>query len=232
MRRLSPLFALCLAACLSKPQRAAVAPPALPAPAPQPVAALPPGASPGMNVPAPLADGSFPTPNRGLSPAGALWHLRGGLNVAALACRGVGEAETVSRYNALLANREVPLAAAQRALEAEYRLGNGADWQARWDSAMTRLYNYYSQTPVRTEFCSAAAAILAELEQVPDAELPTFAAVRIVDLDRPFTAFYRAYDAWRRQAVPPSSLAPLTYAAAAPRARPWLTVDPAVLRTP
>lgn len=222
MRRCSTLLALCLTACAVRPAPVEVAQAPSPAPTPTPVPVpLPPGASVGMNVPFPLVDGSFPTPNRNLSPAGALWHLRGGLNVAALACRGPGEAATIARYNALLASRKEALAKAQKAYEAEYRAVAGAEWQTRWDSAMTRLYNYFSQTPPREGFCAASEALLVELEAVPAAELPAFAHARLADLDRPFTGFYAAYHAWRTQR-PPVALA------RAPR----IEVDPQVLRRP
>lgn len=222
VRRYPILLAFCLTACVVRPAPVEVAQAPSPAPVPTPVPMpLPPGASPGMNVPFPLVDGSFPTPNRNLSPAGALWHLRGGLNVAALACRGPGEAATIARYNALLASRKSALAAAQKAYEAEYRGAAGAEWQARWDSAMTRLYNHFSQTPPREGFCAASEALLVELETVPAEELPAFARARLADLDRPFTGFYAAYHAWRTQS-PPVALAH------APR----IEVDPKVLRQP
>lgn len=221
---------ICLAAlllvggCVSRPEPVAVvAPPPLPAP----VAAipLPPGATPGMRIPVALADGVYPTPNRDLSPAAALWHLRAGLNVAALACRGPGEAATVARYNALLGERKGMLDAAQKAYAAEYRARAGADWQSQWDNAMTRLYNFYSQTPARPGLCATAETMLGELETLPDAQLAAVAVKRVADLDRPFTDFYRAYDAWRSQRAPVA----VQFAAAA---TPKLAVDQAVFRLP
>jgi hypothetical protein len=239
-----PALSLALAACVARPVPVAVAPPP-PAPAPKPVAALPPGATPGMRVPSALPDGSYPSPNRGLSPEAALWHLRAGLNVAALACRGANEAATVARYNALLKARGAALEQTRKAYEAQYRAAGG-DWLDRWDDAMTRLYNHFSQTPARPGFCATADALLVEIETVPDAALPAFAAQRLPELDRPFTDFYRAYDAWRRQSAPvapvvmaaaparPSALAAPTSAPTSPPISPGprLRVDPVVLRMP
>ncbi|MGR6329107.1 hypothetical protein ACU5AX_08585 [Sphingomonas sp. XXL09] len=166
-------------------------------PAPAPVAVpLPRGAYPGMPVPARLADGLYATPNRGLTPAATLWHLRAALNVAALACRGDDAATIVSEYNGLLTSQKSALAAAQTQYAAQYKAAGG-DWQDRYDDAMTRLYNFFSQAPARAGFCAAAAATLADVPGVTPAELPAFAAGRLAVLEKPFTDFYAAYDAWR-----------------------------------
>jgi hypothetical protein len=215
-----------LAGCASRaPVPVAVAaPPAPPAPVAVP---MPDGATPGMAIPARLADGSYPTPNRQLTAAGALWHLRAGLNVAALACRGADETMLVGRYNALLSAQKAALATAQKALEAEYRAAGAKDWRDRYDDAMTRLYNFYSQTPARTRFCEAAGRVLADIQAMPAAEFATLAPARLGELDRPFTDFYRAYDAWRSQGQPVAPLPGVTVAAVA---GPRIEVDPSVLR--
>jgi hypothetical protein len=189
-----------LGACAAR-----VAPPPVVAtlPPPPPPPELPDGAATGMTVPERLADGSFPTPNRGLSPAGALWHLRSGLNVAALACRGPDEAALVAGYNALLRTREPALAAAETALIAEYRArvlpGEAAGtWRRRYDEAMTRLYNYWAIAPARVGLCAASAGVLAEMPAVAAAGLTAAAPGWLARMDRPVTDFYAAFDAWRR----------------------------------
>lgn len=164
------LFAvsMLLAGCAGRPAPVALAP----APVPAPVIA----------VVAPPA----PTPiNAGLSPAATLWHLRAGLNVAALACRGPDEAVIAAGYNALLAGHVATLQAAEAAYAAEYRAAGG-DWRDRYDDSMTRLYNFFSQSGGRVAFCRTAVGTLAEAQAVPDAELPQFAATRLSLLDRPF----------------------------------------------
>ena len=174
--------------------------------------ALPPGATPGMLVPQALADGSFPTPNRGLAGAAAIWHLRSGLNVAALACPGEEGAAIRAGYNAWLTRDKAPLARAATTYAAQYRARGGpADG---YDDAMTRLYNFFSQTPVRPALCTAATAILAEVATVDAAALPGFAEERLAVLDRPFIDFYRAYAAWRDGNAP--RLASATAAATPP----------------
>lgn len=180
--RFTPLLLLpVLAACAHT--RVAQVPP--PPPAPVVAVELPP-------APPPLSP-----LNAGLSAAGATWHLRAGLNVAALACRGAEGEAIVARYNALLLARRAELTAAEAALSTEYRAGGG-DWRDRYDDAMTRLYNFFSAAPARERFCAAASAVLADAE-TPSA-LPDFAARRLPDLDAPFT----------QPSVPPVAIAALS----------------------
>ncbi|WP_156340101.1 hypothetical protein [Sphingomonas sp. Leaf17] len=190
-----------LAGCSGQPTPPAlvIAPPR-PAPVPVLVAQMPKGASPTTIIPTPFADGSYPTPNRVLTQAATIWHLRVGLNVAALACRGPQEAAIVAGYNALLTTHKAALVTAEATYAAEYRKAGG-DWRDRYDDAMTRLYNFFSQSTARDEFCAAAGAVLAEAQAVPAADLTGFAQTRLVRLDRPFTDFYRAVDVWRGRAT-------------------------------
>lgn len=233
--RIVPLaLALMLSACAAKPRPIAESPPPTAAtPAPIPVA-MPVGASPGMAIPAPLADGSYPTPNRNLSPAAATWHLRAALNVAALACRGPTGDAIAARYNAALRTHAASLARAETALAAEYR-GSGGDWRDRYDDAMTALYNFFALAPARGDFCAAADRVLDEMATVAPAALPQFAAAHMEAIDRPFTDFYRAYDAWRAQR-PTATLAMAAAVSSVPvpppAQPPRLTVDPAIFRTP
>ncbi len=212
MRRLIvPLLgAALLPACASRTPPVGVAPPI----AESPVVALPPpGARAGMAIPPRLADGSYATPNRALSPAATLWHLRAALNVAALACRGPDQAPIVANYNALLTRAKPLLADAERRYAAQYRDSGVVDWRDRYDDTQTRLYNFFAQAEARDGFCRAAAATLAHPDPLAD---PTLALV-----ERPFTDFYRAYDAWRQPTA-----AIIAVAAAAPQASvpPRLTV--------
>jgi len=186
-----------VAGCASKPPAPVAVAIAPPAPPPPPPATLPPGATPGMLVPTALADGSFPTPNQGLSVAAAVWHLRAGLNVAALSCPAQQGATITAAYNALLAGQKAELKDIEARYAAEYRSAGGADWRERYDGAMTRLYNFFSQTPVRTSFCAAAERVVAQLAALPADGLPAFAEREVATLDQPFIDFYRAYDAWR-----------------------------------
>lgn len=191
---------------------------------------MPAGGFPGMVIPARLSDGGYPTPSRNLTPDAATWHLRAALNVAALACRDDGDA-LVAGYNAMLASRRAALAAAEARYAAEWRASGRPDWRDGYDDAMTRTYNFYSQSFARPRFCAAAAATLADMAPVADADLPAFAAQRLTTLDQSFTDFFAAYDAWRGRATPPALIAdaaPIGGAAAKPR----LEVDPAIFLMP
>ena len=232
-----------LAGCATRKPIVAVAPPPPPA-APAPLA-MPKGAHAGMQIPALMSDGRYATPNRNLSADGAVWHLRAALNVAALACRGPDEATIVASYNTLLANQKATLNGAQTRLTAEYkaRFGSkGGDWQDRYDDQMTRLYNFFSQSQARDAFCNAAVATLADSATVAPADLPAFAAGRLAVLEKPFTDFYAAFDAWRAERAAANRMAMATIQprapeaqmvvqavpAAAPAPRPRLELDPSV----
>lgn len=157
-----------LAACATRTKEVAVATPP-PAPAPVPVYVTP----------------AITPINRGLSPAATVWHMRVALNVAALACRGAQGNQIVAGYRTLLTNQKAALATAETALESQYR-AMGGDWQDRYDDAMTRLYNFFSQAPARDPFCTAAAATLTEAERLGPNELQAFAAAVLPTLDAPF----------------------------------------------
>lgn len=168
-----PVFvalALILAGCSHRPEPIAIQP------APAPVVALAPPPPPQVS---PI--------NRGLSPAATLWHFRVALNVAALACRGPGEATIIAGYNAMLRGRTTLLASAQKALSDEYR-ARGGDWQDAYDDAMTRLYNFFSQAQARDAFCAAAERTLADMPTVAPEATGAFAAAQLQLLDAPFAA--------------------------------------------
>ncbi|RYD50377.1 MAG: hypothetical protein EOP60_11855 [Sphingomonadales bacterium] len=184
---LSLLFVL--AACSSGPRPAAPALPVAPAPVTAPVMPRPPlGAAPNLVLPARLADGSYATPNRDLSDAAAIWHMRSALNVAVLTCPQ--SPDLAAGYNRLLAAQRLTLTRAHSTLSSEYR---GRDF----DASMTRVYNYFSQPPAQASFCPVAAAILGEATALPASDFTAFARTAIARLDAPFVDFYRAYDAYR-----------------------------------
>lgn len=204
-------------------------------------AAPPAGSYPGMPIPARLADGSYDTPNRALSAAATIWHFRAGLNVAALACRGPGDALVAARYNAILTRQRSVLRDSEAQLAEEYRTGGGTAWRTRYDHAMTVLYNFFSQGFAHDAFCASATQILAESETVAPAAFPAFAAARLPALDGAFTDFYARYDRWRAGAAaaaivapaPPPIVAlrsaPSRSTSAPTRAVPWIQLDQVAL---
>ena len=224
--RVSIPILLLMSACSSTPRPvASIAPPPQVAVA---IVPMPAGANPGMTIPATLVDGSYPTPNRNLSPAAAIWHLRAALNVAALACRGPAGDAIAARYNAMIRTHALSLAHAETQFADEFRAAG--DWRNRYDGEMTKLYNFFAFAPVRNDFCAVAGRVLDEVAGVAPAALPGFAQAHMAAIDRPFTDFYRAYDAWRNQR-PTATLAMAAVTSPGPRV-PYLSVDPAIFRLP
>ncbi|HVJ00470.1 MAG TPA: hypothetical protein VM657_15540 [Sphingomonas sp.] len=245
MARIHPLLvaiaaSVALAGCASKPKHVAVAPPPPPAPAPQPMPQPPAGTAAGIAVPPKLADGRYATPNTGLSAPAALWHMRTGLNVAALGCRGANEAAIIAGYNALLESQKTPLAKAHQTLVS-------AQGEAGFDDAMTRLYNYWAQPGAQADFCAAANRVLLRAPGATPATIDTFAASAITELDQPFVDLFRAYDAYRIElaqwqanrtavALQPVETRTVLAAAAAPASTPGsvpqIAYDPSIFTMP
>lgn len=124
-----------LAGCSSGPEPQVAARKPLP---PWPEA---PGAKPPAR-PAPVA----------LADAGeAVWHLRAGLNVAALICKGRGRTAVAPDYSRLLTRHRSLLAAAYAA--EQKRHGSGLDRH------QTRLYNRFSNQRDPARFCRDAAGV-------------------------------------------------------------------------
>jgi hypothetical protein len=196
LQLLAAVGALALAGCARKPEPAPPPPPApAPTPTPAPMPTPPTGSATGLSTPTALPDGSYPTPNRALSSAGAVWHLRSALNVAALQCN-VSDPTVVAQYNSLLKTQAKTLAAAHKTLSAEYRQGGG-DWEDRFDDTMTRLYNFFAQPPVQKEFCARAVPMIASAAALPAGSFESFASGALAQLDQPFIDFYRRYDMYR-----------------------------------
>ncbi|MFN7399470.1 MAG: SPOR domain-containing protein [Sandaracinobacter sp.] len=164
MRPLIPALAatLTLAACTSTP-------PPPPPPPPPPARPAPPQAL------SPI--------HQNLAPHKQLWHVRAGLNVAALSCaQKVGPA-IVTDYNAFLKAKQALLAEAYAQLSADYR-ARGGNWQRMLDADMTKLYNHFASPTAQGPFCEAAAAeVKRAIAAAPDGDW----ADALRRLDSPFT---------------------------------------------
>lgn len=121
-----------------------------------------------------------------LSPDEVAWHVRAGLNVAALACRDEDAATMVAQYNAMLANDRAPLAAARAGVESGYRVRFGGAWQARDDDDMTRLYNHFATPEAHDAFCATARELLRDSETVEPGEFYAFARYALPQLEQAF----------------------------------------------
>ena len=84
----------------------------------------------------------------------AVWHLRAGLNVAALSCRGRGRTPVAAQYALVLTRHKGLLAEAYGAEQRRY--GKGLDRH------QTQLYNRFSNQRNPEQFCSAAAMVARE----------------------------------------------------------------------
>ncbi len=170
-----------------------------PPPAPQGQAPQPPmGASAGMIVPPLGADGRRVTPNRDLSSAETLWHVRMALNVAALACEAHGGAARIS-YNALLKTHKAALARTNSTVDAEYKARYGTQGLAMRDTMDTRVYNFFALPPVQDQFCARAADVARTFNGKASAELAGYAPTALAALEEPYLVFYDAYAAYQER---------------------------------
>lgn len=145
-------------------------------------------------TPAPPPEPSRPAPapaplspiHQNLDPLDTVWHVRAGLNVAALSCaQRVGPA-VVTDYNAFLKAKKDVLAQAYEALSAEYR-AKGGNWQRTLDTDMTKLYNHFASPTAQAGFCEAAASEMKRaIAADPDAA-QLWAKEALARLDLPFT---------------------------------------------
>ncbi len=193
-----------LAACqpVAPPQQS-VAPPVVYAPrAPTP----PFGASATTRVPLVRTDGLRDTINRDLGPLETLWHVRAGLNVAALSCTGSRYARITDDYNVFIKKNARYLRNANRAIISKFRREAGRGYKAEHDRHQTSLYNHWSFSPLRRPFCDQAVKVSKRATVTKKADLEAFGAQALVDLEKPFNDFYLAYeqyerdlDAWRKK---------------------------------
>lgn len=132
------------------------------------------------HAPAPRAEAPRPIPARAdaaipAEPAEAVWHLRAGLNVAALTCRGKGRMNVAPTYARVLSRHKVLLAQAYAAEERRY--GSG------FDRHQTRLYNQFSNQRSPEKFCRTAASVASRTAAMDSAALANNARALLAELD-------------------------------------------------
>lgn len=186
-----------LAAC----QTAPTAPPPAPVVQPQytPRAPTPPFRASATTIVPPLrADGLRQTINRDIGPLQTLWHVRAGLNVAALSCTGPQYERIVDDYNAFINNNSSSLRNAYNAILRKFRRENGNSYKQDWDRHQTSLYNYWSFSPLRRPFCDQAVQVSQRAIVTKSADLNAFAAEALPELEKPFNDFYLAFEEYQR----------------------------------
>lgn len=143
-------------------------------------------------TPSPAPEPSRPAPaplspiHQNLDPLDTVWHVRAGLNVAALSCAQRVGPGVVTDYNAFLKAKKDLLNQAYEALSAEYR-AKGGNWQRALDTDMTKLYNHFASPTAQAGFCEAAAhEVKRAIAANPDAA-QSWAKEALLRLDLPFT---------------------------------------------
>ncbi|OWK33176.1 hypothetical protein [Sphingomonas dokdonensis] len=217
-------LALAVSGCATAP--APVKPPPVVATLPPPPT-MPAGGYIGMKSAPKRADGRYITPNLDNTDQAAVWHLRNALNVAALGCDQAGGG-VIEPYNAWINTRAAVIDRYYQAYIKEWQTTGWGDWQRVYDDNQTRIYNFYAQPAMRKAFCAIAREEVAQVGQVADADLPAFARASLLRLDRPFTEFYAAYDAWRDYYQPVVKAPP----AAQTTAIPVVVPPPAAVASP
>ena len=96
--------------------------------------------------------GSGATSRLDREPPEALWHLRAGLNVAALSCRGKGRKSVRGAYHRLLSKH-------RNALDRAYKGEQRRHGKSGLDRHQTQLYNRFARQRSPARFCKAASAI-------------------------------------------------------------------------
>lgn len=187
-----------LAACQTPPP-----PPPPPPPIVQPQytprAPTPPfGASVLTVVPALRTDGLRETINRDIGPLQTLWHVRAALNVAALSCTGPLYERLIGDYNAFITNNSASLRNANTAIVRKFERDLGRGFKAEHDRHQTKLYNYWSFSPLRRPFCDQAVQVSQRAIVTKSADLESFASEALPQLEKPFTDFYLAYEEYLR----------------------------------
>jgi hypothetical protein len=200
-RNMVAVSALMLLAACGDQEKPAALPPPPPAAQPKlviPARPSPPDhASPILPVPPLLANGLRQSVNRNILPAQTIWNLRAAYNVAALNCAAQGHSDIVVNYRAFLKAQAKGLAAANRAVDAEFRQKYGARFVIQRETFMTEVYNHFANPPTMPAFCDALLAVSREAKLMKPAELDHFAQRSLPSIEVVFDDFYRRYDLYR-----------------------------------
>lgn len=107
-------------------------------------------------------------------PSEAVWHLRAGLNVAALSCRGRGRTSVVGAYSRMLTRHRILLA---QSYAAEQRRHG-----ASLDRHQTQLYNRFSNQRSPERFCRNASAVASRINAMDSPSVSANAAQLLNEL--------------------------------------------------
>jgi hypothetical protein len=185
---------MALSACGPEKPIASAPPPPPARPAPIPQRPYPPdNASANLVLPRTGSDGLYVSPNRNISPAQIVWNLRSAYNVAALNCHLPQHAAILDGYRAFLRTNARTLTALNRQVDSEFRAKYGSRYIPLRETYMTEVYNHFAFPPTLTNFCDAVLAISRDAATVKSADLQTFAAHSLPNVEIVFDDFYRRY---------------------------------------
>lgn len=109
------------------------------------------------------------------NPAEDVWHLRVGINVAALMCKGRGRTPVAGAYARMIGRHQALLASAYRAEQKRYGPG--------LERHQTRTYNRFANQRDPSAFCSRAAAVAASASAMGSAQLAAEAGRLVARID-------------------------------------------------
>jgi len=152
------------------------------APAPERVVEVPP--PPPQTPTAPVYD-RMPVAaiNQSISSEEAIWHLRAGMNVAALNCGTGGHKAVDAGYNQMIALHKDMLGNAYEA-EAQ-RFGKDRTGIRAMDRHQTGLYNFFANIRSLGQFCRIADAIATRANAMSSTELALAARHFLAELEEP-----------------------------------------------
>jgi hypothetical protein len=131
------------------------------------------------------------------------WYFRSAWNVAALNCTGPAYQPILEGYSAFLKKHDRALRQVNSRIDASYRKDYSVARDAikAREKTMTTVYNYFALPPVRAGFCQEALAVANQALATPNYDPAAFAAANLPALERPFNAFFTAYEQYQRDSA-------------------------------
>lgn len=138
-----------------------------------------------LPAPGPVPAPSPPAATTSANGLEALWHVRAGLNVAALSCR---DAAITAAYNRMLKSHGASLAIAYSAETLAYKAGG----PAALDRHMTQVYNRFADPRSQAGLCVAARQVQAAIA-APDADPVALAPMLLARIETPEQPSVRSF---------------------------------------
>jgi len=121
--------------------------------------------------------------NQNISSEEAIWHLRAGMNVAALNCGTGGHASVDAGYNQMIMLHKDMLGEAYNA--ETLRFGKDRSGVREMDRHQTGLYNFFANIGSLGQFCRIANDIAVRINAMSSTELALAARHFLAELEEP-----------------------------------------------